>query len=190
MASFNPLITPVDYIMLGIHDPRKRSIVRVVGSRSPGLAEVKKASTPRKWDKRLGYGLSGSFPIFRGRDLAQFDVILRLTEDEDWIDWNNWKPLVEAPPFGKFAKALDIWHPWTEAAKIKSCVVIDVLEPEPDEFGTYTITIQMLEWRRPTIELSKPEASKGQEPESENQKLIQKLLDEAAAKKAALAASG
>lgn len=173
--AFNPVETPVDYIMLGIHDPRKRSIVRVTGFRSPGLAEVRKASTPRKWDKRQGYGLSGSFPVYRGRDLAQFDVILRLTEDEDWIDWNNWKPLVEAPPFGKFPKALDIWHPWTEAAKIRSCVVIDVAEPEPDDYGTYTVTIPMLEWRAPIIDIVKPEASKGQEPENDRQKLIKEL---------------
>jgi len=176
MTAFNPTETPVDYIMLGVHDPRKRSIVRVVGARSPGLAEVRKASTPRKWDKRLGYGLSGSFPVYRGRDLAQFEVLLRLTEPEDWIDWENWKPLVEAPPFGKFAKALDIWHPWTEAAKIRSCVVIDVSQPEPDEFGTYTITIPMLEWRRPVVELVKPEASAPEAPTNERQKLIKDLM--------------
>lgn len=175
--AFNPLISPVDYIMLGAHDPRQN--VRVTGSRSPGLAEVKKASTPRKWDKRLGYGLSGSFPIFRGRDLAEFDVIIRLTEDEDWIDWNSWKPLVEVPPFGRFPKALDIWHPWTEAAKIGSCVVVNVSQPEPDEYGTFTVTIPMLEWRRPKLDLAKPDGAANQTPnESPLEKKVRQRADE------------
>lgn len=173
MTAYNPLNEPIDYVMLGIHDPRWN--VRIVGARSPGLAEVKKATQPRKWDKRLGYGLSGSFPVFRGRDLTEFDVIIRLIDDQDWLDWNNWKPIVEAPPFGKFPKALDIWHPWTEAAKIKSCVVVNVGQPEMDEYGVHTITINMLEWRRPIVTLVKPDAPKGQEPMNERQKLIKEL---------------
>lgn len=175
--AYNPLTSPVDYVMLGVHDPR--SNVRITGLRSPGLAEVRKAATPRKWDKRLGYGLSGSFPIFRGRDLAEFEIVIRLTEDEDWEDWANWKSLVEVPPFGKFPKALDIWHPWTEAAKIRSCVVVNVSQPEPDDYGTFTVTIPMLEWRKPVIELAKPEGSANQAPnESPLEKRVRQDADE------------
>lgn len=145
--SWDPITTPVDHILLA-------------GQASPGLAEIVGAGSPRKWEERAGYGLSGARNIFRGVGCAKFSVKLRLYSAQDWANWYAWKPLVDKPPLGSRAKALDIWHPYLEALDIKSVGVEDVSQPEQTDNGEFTITIKFVEFRQLKAALSKPEASK------------------------------
>lgn len=145
--AWNPLVAPVDYIKLS-------------GERSPGLAEVYGGSSPRKWDERGGYGLSGSTLVFRGVGLAKFSVRLKLYTEEDWAAWTAWKALVDKPPLGTRARAQDIWHPLLEQIGVTSAVVEEVSQPEQGEAGEWVITIKFIEYRRPKVALAKPEGAK------------------------------
>jgi hypothetical protein len=144
--TFDPLIAPVDSIVLA-------------GQKSPGIAEVIGAGSPRKFDVRKGYGLSGGFVIFRGNELAEFVVKIRLYTVEDWVAWHLWRPLVDKPPIGERARALDIQHPQLEDLKIRSVVVKDVDQGEQTDDGEWTFTIKFLEYRSPKLALAKPEGS-------------------------------
>jgi hypothetical protein len=148
--AWNPLDQPVDFIKLA-------------GDRSPGIADVAGAGSPRKWDEAQGYGLSGSTLRFTGLGLAKFDVKLRLYTRAHWAAWHAWKRHVQKPPLGKRPRALDIWHPCLEDLEIKSVVVEDVLQPElTDDRGEWTIAIKFIQFRLPKLTLAKPEASKAQ----------------------------
>ena len=69
--TFNPITDPVDYFELA-------------GRRSPGIAVLKNADSPRRWDERRGYALSGGFLRFRGIGLARPIFTLRLLTEEDF----------------------------------------------------------------------------------------------------------
>ena len=129
------------------------------GKRSPGLADVSGANSPRNWDKRKGYGLMGAIAVFHGMDLAEFSVKLRLYTPQDWEDWHAWKALVDKPPVGTRPRSLDITHPLLEELDIKSVVVTDVMQPEQTDNGEWTVEIKLLQWRQPKIGLAKPEGS-------------------------------
>jgi hypothetical protein len=156
-TGFDPLSTPIDKVLLAYDPPKGQQVAWQV---SPGLAEVRGAGSPRRWDERQGYGLSGAFPVFFGRKLARFDIVIRLYTSADWADWASWSQLVAHPPFGQRAKALACYHPWLADLDIGACVVEDVLQPEEIDNGGYSITIKCLEWRKPKITLVKPDAAK------------------------------
>ncbi len=145
--SWDPNTDPVDFVMLG-------------GKRSPGLAEIVNADSPRRWDERKGYGLSGAIIIFRGVMLSHFVIRLTLVTSQDWADWYAWKPIVDKPPFGTRPKALDIVHPITEGLGIKACGIENVGQPVQSDDGLWLVDIKCIEYRRPEIALAKPEASK------------------------------
>ena len=139
--TFNPIDSPVDHILLS-------------GRKSPGLAVVSNASLDSRWDIRKGFALSGSRPVYRGAGLAHPIVTLRLFTVQDWIDWGDWKDLVQRPPLGARARAKDIWHPILEDLGIGSVVVEKVLQPKQVADGEWNIDIKFIEFRFPvrTIE--------------------------------------
>lgn len=142
--AFDPNLNGIDFVLLG-------------GTRTPGVGRVEKANSPRNWDQRNGYGWSGSFPVFTGLKLSEFDVIFELWTSQDWADWEAFRPIIAKPPYGKRPKAIDVWHPWLEELGIRSAVIFDVLAPTKiGETGGWSRTIQMLEWRQPKITLAKP----------------------------------
>jgi hypothetical protein len=164
--AFNPLSTPVDFFILG-------------GQKNPGYGVIQDAASPRKWDERQGYGLSGSFPIYLGRRLSNPVALIELCTDEDWAAWDAWKSIVDRPPNGKRPRALDIWHPWCAMHDIKSVGVTNVKGPDPiGETGLFGITIELIEYRTPKITLAKPEASAPDAPTDPVDKLIAKLTDQ------------
>lgn len=144
--TFDPIRSPVDYILLA-------------GQRSPGIAEVHGASSPRRWDERKGYAQSGSLVVFRGVGLARFRVLLTLLTEDDWSAWHEWRDLVQRPPIGERARAKDIWHPILEDLGIASAVVEDVLQPEQDDKGEWVIEIRFIEHRMPVPRIESITAS-------------------------------
>lgn len=144
--AFDPLLTPVDFILLN-------------GQRSPGLATVEGAGLPRKWDELVGYGWSGSFTVYKGQRLATWKVHLDLVEPQDWIDWEAFRTLLARPISGQRPKALDIWHPWLAPFGIKSCVVRDVTQPTETDDAIWRVSIDFMEFRAPKRALARPDAS-------------------------------
>lgn len=145
--AWNPLNEPVDYAV-------------IAGKRTPGLCDIVGANSPRKWEELDGYGLSGARLKFRGIGLSHFSIKLRLYDDRDWADWFAFRPLVERPPLGKFAKAKKIVHPQLTEVGVHAFVVEDLLAPErTDDSGEWTIEIKCIEFRLPKLSLSKPDAA-------------------------------
>ena len=164
---WNPIADPCDYITLA-------------GQKSPGLADVVGASDARKWDEREGFGLSGSFSVFRGRSLAKFSVMLRLYSEEDWEDWHAWKKLVQKLPTrrggGKDSGTLDIWHPLLEDLDIKAVGVAEILQPVQTDHGEWTIEIKFIEFRQPKVTLAKPEGAAATPVDPIEENVIKPLL--------------
>lgn len=138
--TFNPVTDPIDYILLA-------------NRKSPGIAGVNAGNSPRRWDERRGYALSGARVVYRGIGLSRPVVTLRLYTAEDWEDWHSWKELVQRPPIGERAHAQDIWHPILEDLNIVSVVVEDLLQPKQTGDGEWSIDIKFIEYRRPVLNL-------------------------------------
>lgn len=156
--SFEPLTAPQDYFVLA-------------GQRSPGVCDFVGADSPRRWDERRGYGLSGATVVFRGIGLSEFKARLRLYNSQDWSNWHAFRGLLQRPPTPTpsatsvqrpprvVPRALDIQHPLLEDLGIRSVVVVNVLQPEQTGNGEWTIEIVFKEFRRPVVALSRPDAS-------------------------------
>lgn len=176
--AFNPLSNPLDYIVLA-------------GERSPGVATISGAGSPRKWEKRASYAYGGAIVVYRGIDLAAFTVTLSFTTEQHWQDWAAFRLLLHRPPqpnigagierispFGRRPSALDIWHPIVADLNITSVVVLDVLQPVQVADGEWSVDVKFQEYRRPRFALSRPDGSQD-EPVSENQREIQALRRQA-----------
>lgn len=173
MASsvWNPIERPCDHIVLA-------------DKRSPGIAEVVGASSPREWDEREGFGLSGAWIVYRGRGLAKFSVRIKLLTVADWEAWAAWRPLVDAYPKrrhanGKDSGALKIWHPYLEALDIRAVAVVEVLQPVVSDDGEAIVEIRFIEYRHPKIALAKPDAADaGPEPDPVEERIIKPLVNQ------------
>lgn len=132
--TWNPLDTPVDFVLLG-------------GQRSPGIAEITGANSPRRLKEFKGFHLEGARVIFRGVDLAHPILTLRLYTADDWDGWHRFSRLVREPPVGKRAKAIDIWHPLLEMNGIRAVMIQDVGQPQQTADGEWTVQIKMTESR-------------------------------------------
>lgn len=144
--TFRPLTEPVDYVV-------------IAGQRTPGIAEISGADVPFKYDKRKGYGLSGAYSVFRGRELAEPTLTIRLYTDEDWDDWADFLPTVRTPPNARRPRALEIQHPILEDQGITAVTVTKLGQPMQTADGEWTITISLLEYRRPRLALAAPDGS-------------------------------
>ena len=161
----NLLDAPIDFFLLAYRQ-------------SPGIAEFPSgASSPRKWDKRKGYGVSGGGLVYVGDDLAAFVVKIRLIDSADWQAWEAFSPLLIKAPAGQSPKAMDFWHPITEAHGISSVVVEDFVGPVQTDTGEWSWDIKFLTFRLPKAALAKPAASatKPTPPKSDGDLLIERL---------------
>ena len=159
--TFNPVTEPIDYVLLA-------------NRRSPGLATLSNVTSPRRWDERKGYALSGARVVFRGIGLARPILTLRLFTSEDFEAWHEWSPLVQRPPVGERSRAQDIWHPILEDLGITKVVVEDVGQPRQTADGEWSIEIKFIEFRRPVPTLETIGSSE-ERPLSENQQVIADL---------------
>ena len=164
-SRWNPFDEPIDFVLIG-------------GQKTPGIADVEEAGSPRAWDERRGYGLSGATLVFRGLELAAFKVLVRLYTAEDWAAWHDFAPIVARPPEGERATALDVTHPLLEAVGIHAAVVTDLVQPKQTRDGEWTIEIRMKEFRSPVVAVTPVDASTTaatEAPQSDEQRLIARL---------------
>jgi hypothetical protein len=180
--------TPYDYIILA-------------GKPSPGLCDVMGASRNFDFTVKQQPFASGSLIRFNRKELAKFDVRLRLYP-EDMDAFTAWRPLIDrAPntrsivkkpnsaPNEKQATALDIQHPLLAHNDIKSVVCTSVGQLEWQEQGWFTVIIKFLEYR--PIEVNTQAGVDGSDgapkPQTAAEREIQALADEAAAQSGAAA---
>lgn len=144
--TFSPLTTPIDYVLLA-------------GERSPGVADVTGADSVRELQERRGYGLGGAFVVYKGIKLIKPKITLKLFTPEHWEAWHEWKRIVERPPTGRRARAVDIWHPILEDQGVTSVLIESVSQPTQTADGEWSIVIACTEYRRPVRALATPSGS-------------------------------
>ena len=154
--TWSPVSEPVDFVVLG-------------GKVTPGLASLEGWSRPYRWDERKGYGLGGAFVVYHGMALAKGKLVLRLYGAGDWDAWDDFRSILKPPerstsisPYGPRPKALAIVHPLLEHLNVRAVVVQSVSGAEQTGDGEWTITIELIEFRRPTFNLAKPEGAQEQ----------------------------
>lgn len=141
--------------------PELLTYARIAGKRTPGILELGgNSGSPRAWDERGGYGLTGSTLVFTGKKLAAFDMVLSLYTKQDWLDWRAFLPTV-ALPFNSFRPPpLDIVHPYTSDYGVFKFVVLDIAWPKTTDEGVTQILIPCKAFRGVKYALSKPTSAK------------------------------
>lgn len=176
--TFAPFSNPIDKIT-------------IKGQECPGLAEIVGGSTPRKWEQRKGFGMSGAWLKFLGRDLAKFSIVIRLTTDQDLADWATFYAAILKPPATRRApearQGLDVSHPVLDLLDIRMFVPEDVTQPTQVEDGLWQVEIKAIEYRgRPKMQLAtvdgsatnateNPRAAEARRLNAENQRLAREL---------------
>lgn len=130
--------------------------VLIMGTPTPGRATVLNANSPRKWDERPGYGLSGASSVYTGDSLAKFKVQIDLWEFEHFALWKAFSQIVKKPPKGIRPIALDVIHPVLADLDITQAVVVDRSQLTQIEDGLWSTTIDFLQFRKPAPILAKP----------------------------------
>lgn len=149
--SFDPVTEPIDF-------------VRINGKTSPGVAVIKGASSPRQWDERRAFGMSGAISISRGSKLAHFSAVVSVWTAEQFAALAEWMAPLRALPAGfrgRSARNFSIWHPILEDLGIREVGVEDILQPIERDPGLWEHEIKLIEYRRPKLTLAKTEGSEG-----------------------------
>lgn len=158
---WNPIDEPQDW-------------VDFAGRRTPGIAEVVGAGSPRNWDERDSYAVAGAFLVYHGKKLSHFSVRVRLYTQQDWADWWAFVPTISAlPRRGRPAQAIDITHPILAAIPIRAVVVEDILQPEQTNDGEWTIEIKLIEFRPPIYSQAKAEGAVATPADPEDARLAE-----------------
>ena len=128
----------------------------------PGTSYPTGSGSPRKWDKRAGYGISGAFLVYTGADLSEFEVHVTIWTEEHWTEWLEFSTVLEKPKQGTKPKAIPIVHPLVNRPPIRitEVVVEDVSQFEPDETRElWTCVIKLSAWKGPEKMLARPSAA-------------------------------
>lgn len=141
--------------------PPHQDYIVLAGAPTPGLAVVRGAGSPRKWDVRDGYGLTGAVCVFMGEGLASFEVDIFCWEPEHFLAWPIFARLTLVnPPIGARPTSMSIQHPVLNdpPLSISQVVVTNVgqWEQDPDGNGMWVRTISFLQYRKPRPALVKP----------------------------------
>lgn len=143
-----------------------REYVMIGGDASPGKATVRGLNSPRGWDERKGYALSGATLVPTGDELSKFEILFELWDETQMALWNSYASKyfarsVKLVPGTLKPKALGIEHPALTAPPhhITEVVVLDVIGPETDDTGGVSWVVKFEEYRKPKPALSPPDAS-------------------------------
>ncbi len=138
--------------------------ISIGGERSPGKATVRGGNTPRGWDIRKGYGLTGATVAPTGDELAAGIVVLfefwQAAQITAWYAYaaKYFDKSVRILPGGKTPKPLGIFHPVLAAPPLgmTSFVVKDATQLENDGTGLWSCEVHLLQYRKPKPALAKP----------------------------------
>jgi len=143
----------VDYFLIGT-------------DRSPGKAELIEGGSPRGWDERQGYAMSGATLVPTGDHLTPVVFRVTLWSPSQWQDWQDFaakylNKSVRYNPGTTTPRALSIVHPVLNAPpwNVSEVVVDDVKMPVQDDDGLWVIEVLFHEYRAPQPAAQKPDAA-------------------------------
>lgn len=169
--------------------PDSADTIVVNGEKCPGKCTVQTPNSPRGWDERNGYGMSGATLAPKGDPLATFKVLVEVWKGDDYVAWKAFaakyfSKTVKNSPGSVTPKALGIYHPELAAPpiSISSVVVLDFTSHGVDDDGLWSGVLDFKEYRKPIQVPQKPVsaiAAAGTTPptaQTEAQKVIQERL--------------
>lgn len=143
-----------------IGSPSALTFAMLGGVRTPGILTLSGSNgSPRKWDERGGYGLSGSTLVFTGKGLSAWDMLLELYTPQDIAQFHAFRRVATLLNTDAIRKGLDIVHPAVNDYGVKKCVITDISFPKTRDDGVTEILIPCKQWRRPKFALSKPDST-------------------------------
>jgi hypothetical protein len=153
-------------VVLSVDRFPERDYVMIGGDPSPGKATIRGCNSPRGWDVRKGYALSGATVVPTGDDLSKFEILFEFWDESQVPLWYSFASkyfdkAVRLNPGTLVPKALGIEHPILSAPplRITEVVVEDVTQLEQDDTGGWSCVVKFLQYRRAKPALSPPDAS-------------------------------
>jgi hypothetical protein len=133
---------------------------------APGRAILLSGNSPRPWDVRKGYMLSGATLVPQGDDLSKIVFRIELWDPADYQPWLAFSAkyldkAVRYKPGSIQPRALGIYHPVISASPISvtQVVVEDVTALVQDEDGIWSCEVHFIQYRKPMLALGKPDAA-------------------------------
>jgi hypothetical protein len=160
---WNPILEPRDWFSLA-------------GQRSPGLCDVRNAAELRDFAIKQPPFSTGAIILFKRRELARFDITLRLYTVTDFFALDAWRPLIDKRPDARTrAIAYDIEHPLLTALDIRSVVVQKIYQLDQTNDGEWSLRIDFLENRGlPKQTLAKLDGSQSSPVDPVDQEILTK----------------
>lgn len=113
--------------------PMEWDTCELQGIHCPGIVEVIIESRARRVQNKKNNGNDGATPTFRGLDPAKLTIRVTIWTPDQNDQWDAMLPIIYPLPNKGTNKlnAIDISHPATTQARIKSIIVEDVRGPMP-----------------------------------------------------------
>lgn len=126
------------------------------GDNCPGKATLLEAPKVFGWDQRKGYGLTGAYSVPTGEELVLAKFLVELWDGAQWPLWLLFvkkyftRPVITAPG-GLSSLGLGIQHPLLNAPpySVHKVVPAKVHEAKQDEWGGWSIVVELLEFKPP-----------------------------------------
>ena len=135
--SYNPLKTPVDFVLIN-------------GMKTPGIARIEGGAERARIQQSPCPGVLGSFVRFVGRELAEFDIVLTFWLPEHWDAWRAFEPIVHVPAFGVFPRIVPtVSHPELAQIRVTAMMIKEYVKPEVSDDGKGIVVLKCLEYRKP-----------------------------------------
>jgi len=184
--------------------PVARDYILIGGDRSPGVVTVDSCDSPRGWDIRKGYALSGATVVPTGDELSTVELTFGFWTADQITAWQAFAAkyfdkAVRLIPGSLTPKALSIQHPVINGAplRVTEVVVKDCSALQNDGTGFWTARVVLLQYRKPQPALAKPPAAipAAQQPkptaqDAQDREIQQLLVEHQAAADAAAKSLG
>jgi hypothetical protein len=175
-----------------LETPDAYDVAYLGGQPTPGLALVSGFVELYDWDVKKSKGSAGATITAQGRPPCDSGSIkLQLWLPEHFAAWDAFKDLLRGTQGkGKTPAALSIEHPHANDVGVTSVVVKKITQITPEGGQLYSVTIDVLEYRKPVKAGGTPTAARtqyvdGNKPATTAQDVqdreLQELLKKAAA---------
>ncbi len=114
---------------------------RIAGQLTPGICALTDVQRTFGFDTKKARGEAGEYDVATGEKNAEFTLTIELYDEDDLSEWLVFAPVVTEAPKDK---ALDFWHPTTQAAGITSVTVRNVTAPTAREPGGPLVVVVKL----------------------------------------------
>lgn len=147
-------------------DPESWDTVTVGGRRWPGQARVSDCERAWDWEKKKGKGSDGATTSLQGGDLAEPKITFKLWKGWDGLtrcdyfaEWDNYKGVFESTVADKTQTAVIVDHPQFVHNKIRGVVMKKMGDIVFASDGSATVTVALLEYRKPKPSSGSPKAA-------------------------------